>query len=137
MKIRFGYYFINLFCEDYLNEGYPVYELLFIQCINRRNLREKMRPLIIFIWQNKVFRDIMEIIMHYYFRELGKNNRSWDYMKNFLKMIAFTGLEEDYKNVIRMFEKVKDKDPGKKVTEQMKKYLKNLLNNRIVKRRVN
>lgn len=135
MKIRFGYYFINLFWQDYLKEGYPVYEVLFIQCMNRKNLREKMRPLIIYIWQKRIFREEMENVLCIYGRELEKNHRSWDYMKNFLKMIAFTNEEEDFKNVIRMFDRAMDTDPGKSVAVQMKKYLMDLLNNRIAKKK--
>lgn len=54
-KIRFGYYFCNLFVEDYLAEGYPNYESFFIRSMNYKELKKQMRPLLQYIWRKKVF----------------------------------------------------------------------------------
>lgn len=127
-KIRFGYYISGLLWQDYIEEGYPVYRSLFINCVNHKELRGKLQPLFLYIWHKKVFREILgKNVIVFYLSELEKKQRPWDYMKNFLKMLAFTGDAEDFDNTIRMLERVKNGKAGAMPAKQMIEYLMNLL----------
>ena len=48
-------------------------------------------------------------------------------MKNFLKVIAFTGEETDFEHTLRTLGRIKTEQEGKAIADQMKEYLVGLL----------
>lgn len=122
-KIRFGYYFVNLFYQDFMEEGYPKYKMVFLNIFNNKELRKAMEPVIKYIWETRIFREEIVKILLLYLKLLCDNNRDSNYIKCFIRAIAFTGEKEDYDNTVRFLEKAKDN----RVAAQMKDYLKELL----------
>lgn len=131
-RLRFGYYFMTLMWQDYIEEGYPLYRSLFLASLNNRESRKRLGPIIRYVWQKQIFRQLfLEKILLLYIKELRDSGRSWDYMKNFLKVIAFTGEETDFEHTLRTLGRIKEECDGKEIADQMKEYLTELLNSRI------
>ncbi|WP_024293556.1 hypothetical protein [Lacrimispora indolis] len=130
-RLRFGYYFMTLMWQDYIEEGYPLYRSLFLNSFNSRESRKRLGPLMRYVWQKQILRQLfLEKILLLYIKELRDLNRPWDYMKNFLKVIAFTGEETDFEHTLRTLGRIKTEQEGKAIADQMKEYLVGLLSSR-------
>lgn len=126
--MRFGYYFCGLLLQDFLTEGYPFYKCAILDSFHKKELRSGISPVMTYVWQVKALRDIIaNEILSRYIQELDYYSRSWEYGKSFLKSLAFTGQQEDYKNAIRMLERRGTKG---KTADEMRDYLENLLQQR-------
>lgn len=127
-RMRFGYYFCGLLLQDFLTEGYPFYKCAILDSFHKKELRSGISPVMTYVWQVKALRDIIaNEILSRYIQELDYYSRSWEYGKSFLKSLAFTGQQEDYKNAIRMLERRGTKG---KTADEMRDYLENLLQQR-------
>lgn len=126
--LRFGYYASSLLWIDYMEEGYPNYQSIFISSLNRKEIRTRMIPVMCYIWKKQPLRtQFMEPVFCAYVKELESYQKPWEYMKRFLKTIAFTGNRIDYDNTIRMLERLNKINMQESIPKQMIRYLKNLL----------
>lgn len=130
-RLRFGYYFMTLMWQDYIEEGYPLYRSLFLNSFNSRESRKRLGPLMRYVWQRQILRQLfLEKILLLYIKELRDMDRPWDYMKNFFKVIAFTGEETDFEHTLRTLGRIKTEQEGKAIADQIKEYLVGLLSSR-------
>lgn len=130
-ELRFSYYFTMLMGQDYMAEGYPDYRLLLINSLNQNKISKKMCEIWRVAWKKRGVREFqVKHIFSAYLNECEEKQLSWEYMKKFLRIIAFTGEERDYQNIIKLLQYVKRNYPGNTVAEEMKHYLENLLNSR-------
>ena len=87
-----------------------------------------MIPVMCYIWKKQPLRtQFMEPVFCAYVKELESYQKPWEYMKRFLKTIAFTGNRIDYDNTIRMLERLNKINMQESIPKQMIRYLKNLL----------
>ena len=108
-----------------------MYRSLFLNSFNSRESRKRLGPLMRYVWQKQILRQLfLEKILLLYIKELRDLNRPWDYMKNFLKVIAFTGEETDFEHTLRTLGRIKTEQEGKAIADQMKEYLVGLLSSR-------
>lgn len=130
-QLKFGYYFMTLLWQDYMTEGYPSYKSIFIDSVNRSRVSKAMYPLIRYAWKKQIFRRyFIEPVFAMYIEELEKYHRSWDYMKKFLKVIAFTGQEADYMHTLKMLKRLDSSRENTFISRQMQDYLQELLSKR-------
>ena len=129
-QLRFGYYFAMLMWKDYIAEGYPAYRSLFIDSVNRKDVAKRMGLLLCYFWQVQTFREkIVEPILGMYIKEYQAKQVSWHYMKKFLRILAFTGKEIDYRHAMGMLRRI-SRCSGSRIPEEMQDYLTDLLNGR-------
>lgn len=129
-QLRFGYYFVMLMWKDYIGEGYPAYRSLFIDSVNQKSIGKRMGLLLRYIWQIQTFRErIVEPVLGMYIKEYQEKQVSWHYMKKFLRILAFTGREIDYRHTMGMLRRI-SRHSGSRIPEEMQDYLTELLNGR-------
>ncbi len=129
-ELRFACYFGMLMWQDYMAEGYPSYRSLFIDSVNQKDICEKMGALLCTIWKRQTFRTMwMEPVLGMYIKEYHDQHKSWFYMKRFLRLLAFTGRETDYRYMQKMLKRI-GRDYGDAIPKEMQVYLSELLNKR-------
>lgn len=125
-------YVCVLFQQDYRCEGYPDFQMLIIKGFQDKELKAVLTPVMIFIWEHKVYRDMLELVLREHLHELEREMKQWDYMKPFLLSLAFTGRESDYNSMIRFLEKENGRREflGSPISLQIKSWLCKVLESR-------
>lgn len=132
-KRIFGFYFCHIFLLDFFYEGYPRYQMMFINLLQKKENRKILLSLYHYVWKKKVFRDIMSEVLNYYLNQLWKENLDWTYAKGFFRSISFTGAKSDFENTDKMLRKIEM--TGNTVAEQLRKDLQRLLKQRLSENR--
>ena len=120
-------YFIWLLTEDYKMEGYPRHQLIFVDALNEKEVRLKVREMYWDFWSRYKVRNVWEQILENHFMELERMGRSWRYMERFFQTIAFTGKAADYEMTRNSLSNMRH---SRKTAEDIKKYLSELLQQR-------
>lgn len=126
-RIRFGYYFCWLFREDFSREGFPKYQLMMVHCLKDRETRKRVREMYTELWRKSRFRRIFGHILYQHFIELERKGRSWSYMQEFFKTIAFTGERADFEDTVRFLERYGVREQGGKTADEIRSWLCGLL----------
>lgn len=123
-KRRFGYYFCNLFSQDYIEEGYPEYQSFFMKSVWNIDNRKKMRPLLQYVWRTWDFRSILQrVLSGGYITEYSLGCGTWEQAKVFFRELAFTGRKEDFDCMTGMLDKIRGDEKKLAVTADIKAYL--------------
>ena len=126
-KTRFGYYFCWLFREDFSKEGFPKYQLMMTHCLKEKETRRRVREMYIELWRKSRFRRLLGYILYQHFIELERKGRSWSYMQDFFKTIAFTGDRADFEDTVRFLERYGAREQGGNTADEIKSWLYGLL----------
>lgn len=117
-RTLFGYYFCWLFREDFNKEGYPGYQLMLLACLREKEIRNRAREMYVSIWRSSRFRRLLAQVLRLHFQELEKAQRPWEYMKDYFKTVAFTGVKADFEDTVRCLESMgQGKEPSKTAGE--------------------
>lgn len=129
-KERFACYICRLFWKDFMEEGWPTNRMMFLDSCNSKKDRKAIKPFLRFIWQRKRYRDMISKLLIVYMNSLTKRNLSWDYTKEFWKLVAFTGEEADFQNTIHFLERAEIQYEDSQQYTQVQEYLRQLLERR-------
>lgn len=126
-RTLFGYYFCWLFREDFNKEGYPRYQLMLLACLKRKEIRNRAREMYVSIWRSGRFRRLLAQVLRLHFQELENARRSWEYMKDYFKTVAFTGVKADFEDTIRCLEAMSGGKERSKTAEEIRNWLCELI----------
>lgn len=126
-KEQFQDYFIWLLTNDYKMEGYPCYQLIFLDVLNDKEIRLEVREMYWELWRNYRVRNVWIQIIQKHFIELERYRKSWEYAQYFFKMIAFTGKANDYHMVLDVLSNMKY---SRRISGEVQAYLSELLKKR-------
>lgn len=123
----FADYFIWMLSSDYKMERYAQYKLNFILVLTDKNVRQKVSGMYRELWEKNRIRKVWKIVLQEHFVELEKNEKNWDYMRDFFKIIAFTGKREDFYNVQNMLHNMTE---SVKICKEIERWLYKLVEER-------
>lgn len=129
----FGFYFCHMFMIDFFYEGYPRYQMLFMKLMQEKEMRSILLPLYRYVWEKKVFREILGEIMRYYLAHLQKVKKDWTYMRWFFRSLSFTGKKSDFENMDKVLKKIEN--DGNTIAGRIRRELHDLLEQRIAESR--
>lgn len=132
-KKVFGFYFCYIFMLDFFYVGYPRYQMLLVKLMYEKETRQTILPLYRYVWEKKVFRDIMGEILNFHLVQLWEENHDWTYTNSFFRTLSFSGKKKDFDNTEQMLFKMERK--GNTIAGCIRKELHGLLKQRMAEKR--
>lgn len=96
-------YYLILFREDCFFTNERNWRMVLIELCADREIRQQMKALLLLIWHNKKYRDILTDILQFHLSRLP-GGEEWHYMQWFLKTLGFTGKKQDYDQLRHVLE---------------------------------
>ena len=107
--------------------------MLFMKLMQEKEMRSILLPLYRYVWEKKVFREILGEIMRYYLAHLQKVQRDWTYMRWGFRSLSFTGKKSDFENMDKVLKKIEN--DGNTIAGRIRRELHDLLEQRIAESR--